>query len=270
MRMHRSLLFSILITLIGFSTPSMAEACGTCMFAIFDRILPPIHLWSFFPIIWFLAPSIAVMIRGGKVDDIPPFITAAAVVFGLLLVGAMSIGPLGLILLLIPCLYISTVIISREKPRTWDKRLVRDLKIISFVGWFFFVGLVWYTVYIHSSRSPSDYILKWEPFGPGERLLKKLARSSPKALADLRKILKTARYSPTLEIAAEGFQTFGEPETDVPLLIDTFAKCSVLGSLPCISKVEAALRELSGLDLPEGTPAAIWWRNWNEIKIEDT
>jgi len=178
----------------------------------------------------------------------------------------MYIGPLGLILLLIGCLYISTVIISEEKPRTRNKRLVRDLKMISFVGWFFFVGLAWYTVYIHSSRSPSDHILKWERPEVAEMPLKKLARSGPKALSDLRKILKNAKYSPTLEITAEGFQTFGEPETDVPLLIDTLAKCSVLVSLPCTSKVEAALRELSGLNLPEGTPAAIWWRNWNEIR----
>jgi hypothetical protein len=239
------------------------------MFAIFDRILPPILLWSLFPIIWFLAPSIAVMIRGGKVDDIPSFITAAAVVFSLFLIGMMYIGPLGPILLLIPCLYISTAIISEEKPLTWNKRLVRDLKIISFFGWFFFVGLVWYTVYTHGTRSPSDYILKWERPEVAEMPLKELASSGPKALADLRKILKNARYSPTLEIAVEGFQKFGEPETDVPLLIDTLAKCSVLGSIPCTSKVEAALRELSGLDLPEGTPAAMWWRYWNEIQTEN-
>jgi hypothetical protein len=237
------------------------------MLAVFDRILPPIHLWSFFPIIWFLAPSIAVMIRGEKVDDIPSFITAFAIIFGHFIVGTMYIGPLGLILLLIPCLYISTVIISEKKPLTWNKRLVRDLKLISFVGWILFIGLVWYTVYIHSSRSPSDYILKWETPGPRQMLLKKLASSGPKALSDLRKILKNARYSLSLEIAAEGFQTFGEPETDVPLLIDALAKCTVLGSLPCTSKVEAALRELSGLDLPEGTPAAKWWENWNEMDI---
>jgi hypothetical protein len=266
MRLQRSLLFLSLINAIGLSTPTIAEACGSCMFAIFDRILPPIHLWSFFPIIWFLAPSIAVMIRGGKVDDIPSFITAVAIVFGLFMVGTMSIGPLGLILLLIPCLYISTVIIAEEKPLTWNKRLVRDLKIISSVGWILFIGLVGYTVYIHSSRSPSDYILKWEKPGPRQMLLKKLASSGPKALSDLRKIMKKARYGATLEIAAKGFQRFGEPETDVPLLIDALAKCTVLGSIPCKSKVEAALRELSNLDLPEGTPAAIWWRNWNEIR----
>ena len=117
-RLHRSLLFLSLINLIVFSTPINALACGSCMFAVFDRILPPIHLWSFFPIIWFLAPSIAVMIRRGKVVNIPSFITAAAF---------------------------------------------------------------------------------------------------------------------------------------------------VLGSLPCSSKIEAALRVLSGIDLPEGTPAVLWWRNWKGI-----
>jgi hypothetical protein len=99
--------------------------------------------------------------------------------------------------------------------------------------------------------------------------LKKLARSGPKALSDLRKILKRARNSSTLEIAAEGRQTFGEPETDVPLLIGALAKCHVQGELSCTSKVEAALRELSGLDLPEGTPAAVWWKNWKTIQTEN-
>jgi hypothetical protein len=239
------------------------------MFAAIDGILPPILLWSIFSIIWFLAPSIAIIIRGEKVDGIPSLITASAIVFGLLVAGTLYIGPLGLILLLITCLCFSAVIISGQKSRTWSKWLVRDLKIIGLVGWFFFVGLVGYTVYIHQSRSHSDYILKWEMTGPGQMLLKGIASSGPQALSDLRKILKNAEYSPTLEIAAEGFQKFGEPETDVPLLIDALEKCADLGNRYCTRKVEAALRELSGLDLPEGTPDDVWWENWDEIQIEN-
>jgi hypothetical protein len=239
------------------------------MFAAIDGILPPILLWSIFSIIWFLAPSIAITIRGEKVSGIPSLITASAIVFGLFVAGTLFIGPLGFILLLIACLCFSAVIISGRKSRTWSKGLALDLQIIGLVGWFFFVVLVGSTVSIHQSRTYSDYILKWEATWPGQRLLKGIASSGPQALSDLRKILKNAEFGPTLEIAAEGFQAFGEPETDVPLLIDALAKCADLGNLSCTGKVEAALRELSGLDLPEGTADDVWWKNWDEIQIED-
>jgi len=265
-RLHRLLMLFSLIIFIGLSTPTIAEACGGCMYAVIDRILPPAHLWSFFSIVFFLAFPIAAVIHGEEVDGIPSLISAIVTVFVLIAIGITFIGPFGLILLLIICLCGSVVIIFAGQFLTWNKGLVGDLKIISLAGWFFFVGLAGNTSQILKSRSDVDFILKWESTYSGIKLTRDIASRGPESLADLRKILKKATFGLTIEIAAEGFQAFGEPETDVPLLIDTLAKCSAQGDLSCNNKVETALRELSGLDLPEGTPAAMWWKNWNEIR----
>ena len=264
-RLRRLLQFLSLIILIGLSTPTIAEACGGCMYAVFERIMPPVHLWIIFSIVFFLAPSIAAVIHGEDPDDIPSLLSAIAIVIGLIVIGALFIGPLGSLLLLLTCLCVSAYVILGGKSPTWSKSFAVDLKIISLAGWFTFVGLVGNSVNIRATRSDVDFILKWETTYTGQRLTKDIAGRGPESLADLRTILEKATFGPTMEIAAEAFRTFGEPETDVPLLIRALSKCSAQGDLSCKSEVETALRELSGLDLPEDTPAAIWRRNWNEI-----
>ena len=255
-RMHRLIRLLSLIILIGTSTPTIAEACGGCMAADFERIMPPVHLWTIFSIVFFLAPSIAAVIHGDDPDDIPSLSSAIAIVIGLIVIGALFIGPLGSLLLLMTCLCVSAYVILGGKSPTWSKSFAVDLKIISLAGWFTFVGLVGNSANIRETRSDVDFILEWETTYTGQRMAKDIAGRGPASLADLRTILKKATFGPTMEIAAEGLQTFGEPETDVPLLISALSKCSAQGDLSCKSKVETALRELSGLDLPEDTPAA--------------
>ncbi|MBW2021202.1 MAG: hypothetical protein JRI65_14615 [Deltaproteobacteria bacterium] len=54
----------------------------------------------------------------------------------------------------------------------------------------------------------------------------------------------------------------GNPENDIPLLLNVLTSIRSKGGDS--AKVEKALRTLSGIELPEGTPINIWRKEWKK------
>ncbi len=224
---------------------SQAMACGVCTAGLIDRILPPVGLWSLFAVVWCLALACVVRLRRERVSGVPSVIVATSLVLALGMIGLMGFGPIGLLMLLWSPLRVAVQTFVGKARQHWSKPLARDLKIVTVGGLVVFASLSAYSVYIQLVRSPAEYALEWEHTAPGKMALADLVGRGQEALPDLRHLVAhgkpamIARFAPS--IAA-----FGQPATDVPLLILALGRCR--GSGACEADVNAALRQLSGLD----------------------
>jgi hypothetical protein len=70
-------------------------------------------------------------------------------------------------------------------------------------------------------------------------------------------------------MVSEALVDFGEARTDVPLLVAALASARSGRAADTYAKqVEETLRNLTGLELAEGTPAETWQSEW-EIKLQE-
>jgi hypothetical protein len=221
------------------------------------------HFWSLLSILWFLAIAFTASIRREKIEGVPSVIAAFCLVIVLFIIGIMYMGPAILLLLLIPCITATSKAFFLSKEKESRQRLTKDIKIIGACGIIAMVGLGAYSVYLRSSRTESDYILKWENTYSGKQALKNLKMLGAEAVNDFRAIVQRGG-STAVVIAAEGLAEVGDPESDVPLLLNALTSIRSIGSSTKSAKVEKALRTLSGIELPEGTATNIWRKEWQK------
>jgi hypothetical protein len=211
---------------------------------------------------WFLAPSVVAAIRREKVAGVMSLVRAMLLVFGLLVVGSMFIGPVGVLLLLVPALGFALKVVFTKSSRAWSQPVARDLKIVSTAGLVAFVGMISYSIYVKQVRNPTEYILRWENYHTARVMVEDLARAGPESLPDLRELVKKGGLE-TVAVAAEGLAEFGVPETDVPLLIQALGRLQLDTSRgEYVEKLGEALRKLSGLDLPKDASFKTWLEHW--------
>jgi hypothetical protein len=268
MNFKQFLIINYIINIYILSVLTDVEACGICVTALFDRIIPPILLWCLFAIIWFLAVSIIVTIHGNKIGGIPSLVKAMLFVLFLVIIGSMLIGPIGVLLLLTPY----PVIVwkaFKKNDRTLGKRVKNSLKIITVISLIAFMGLIFYRAYIFRVRTPSEYILEWESTAPSRMYLKGLTKRGPEYLPYLREVIERGNIS-SVAIAVEGLADFGQSDIDVPILIQTLGRYQGNASFNKYSKrFGTALRKLSGIDLPDTTSYREWRDNWEKRKFEE-
>jgi hypothetical protein len=231
-----------------FSAATEASACGACVFAIFDRFVPPVWLWSAFAIAWFLTVSAIITIHKDKALGIPSFGKAILLVLGFVVAGIMMIGPLGLFLLLLSYPFVAWKAFCGRNARRSNAKVRHTLKKITVTGLICICGLTLYSIFIRTTRPPSEFILRWESTYAGRAYLEELIQCGPESLNDLRVMLEKGNTS-SMAAAAEGLSDFGEPDIDIPLLIRALEKCQTDTS--CKSKVESALLKMGGMDLLE-------------------
>jgi len=268
MNFKRFLIINYLIIINVLSASVEVEACGICVTALFDRIIPPALLWCLFAIIWFLALSIVVTIHGNMIAGIPSLVPGILLVLFLVIIGLMYIGPIGVLLLLTPY-PVAAWRAFKNNDRTLNKRVKNSLKIITVISLIAFMGLISYSAYILRVRTPSEYILRWVNTAPSRGYLKGLTKRGPEFLPDLREVIEKGNIS-TVAIAVEGLADFGQSDIDVPILIRALGRYQGDDSFNKYSeKFGAALRKLSGLDLPDTTSSREWRKNWEKRKIEN-
>lgn len=258
-----SILVIALIGTILLLSASYVEACGVCVAAVFDKFIPPILYWSLLSILWFLAIAFTASVRREKIANVPSVIAAFPLVIGLIIIGSMYLGPISLLPLLIPCIIVTLNAFFSSKEKASRQRLTKDIKIIGTCGIIAVVGLGAYSVYLRSSRTESDYILKWENTYSGKQALKNFKMLGAEAVNDLRAIIQRGG-STAVVIASEGLAEVGDPESDVPLLLNALTSIRSMRYSTESAKVEKALRTLTGIDLPEGTTSDIWRKEWQK------
>ena len=242
-----------------FSAATNADACGGCVAAVVDRFFPPVWLWSAFAMGWFLTLSVVITMHKDTILGIPSFGKALLLVLGLVVAGLMVIGPLGVLLLLLSYPLVAWRTFRKNDEPKLNKKLKQALKKVTVTGLACICGLIFYGIFLHSVRTPSEFILNWENTYPGRADLQELIRSGPESLPDLRIIIEKGNIL-SRAIAAEGISYLGEPDMDMPLLIRAIGKCQDNSS--CKSSVGYALKKLSGIDLPETASSQMWQEKW--------
>lgn len=244
-------------------------SCAGCATAMADLALPPIFLWSFLAAGWFFGASfVAPSGMRGAIGVPKPFRAFLAImVVGV--IGASFIGPIALLPLAVPPLILGFHLFSKRVKGEWGEAHTRKIAVFAGLMAASFLGLSAYSVSIHMTRSPADFILQWENTASARYMAKSLAARTPPPLDEYRKLLQSGRRF-AMETAADALALHGSSVTDVPLLIaalDQLQRDEDGGSgAPC-NKIERALAQLSGLDLPGGTPASEWKTKWSEKLI---
>ncbi|MBW1692738.1 MAG: hypothetical protein JRJ41_01005 [Deltaproteobacteria bacterium] len=234
---------------------SSAEADCVDAFAMVARVLPLTWGWIIFSIVWYLALTASASVRKEKVFGILSLRAAFLLVIILIIVGVMMLGPAPMFLLLVLSI-IGTIGAVFKKAENSNPLFKKDMKVIGGFVLLSLLGLGSGSLSIRFTRTPSDYILKWRHTYPARAALADLLKSGPEALPDLRVIVE--KGSPPLIVqAAERLAVIGEPQVDVPLLLNALSSTDS-------AKVESALRLLSGLELPENTAVKIWREEWQK------
>jgi len=217
----RIIIFLSCLFVFGFAHES--RACGACMAALFDQVLPPALTWSLFVAAWYLLVSAVATVYGKSIWGVLSLWKAVPVVLLLVVIGMMMIGPFGIMLLLlpVPAVFQAGCMEGKEIENSGFANAVKAVNWISLV---LFLGLIGYSVHIQKTRSNSDYILKWETTYPSNSLLEKLSSQGAKNLPDLRIIVEKGEFS-SASIAAEALANFGDPEMDFETIIQKRESC---------------------------------------------
>ena len=254
--MKKTVLLSFLVGLL-FGSASEVLACGSCVYILFDRFLPPIMGWVALSVIWSFSLSIYTAISGIEIWGANRPISWLILVSILLITSFMFIGPIFLLFLTLPGIILSFKAFLPVK--SINDKVKRDLRIISGAGIAGLMILITMTANIKHERTEADFILKHENSGPARMSLNQLIGQTPAQLNDLREIVLKGKNSQIVAIASEGIATHGEPLQDAPLLLNVYEKNYGNDD----EKIESALSKLTGLTLSEGSPPQEWKRNWN-------
>ncbi len=244
-------------------SPDCLNACGLCVFAAWDRVLPPVSLWMLWIVIWFLA-------LGAIASRSPQGLSGTWGLMGSLLalapvvVFSALLGPIPFMILMLRPLKIFWMARRPACREQWGEPSCSRVHRVGLTGLACLVALGVLSSVIRSERPLADWILKWQNTGPALGQVRMIERGSESIpLEHLRKLIRQG--SPAMAAAvAKPLAETGTATEDVPLLIDALANCrahSPLSEQDAL-KVEAALQSMTGLSLATGTSVEEWHNRW--------
>jgi hypothetical protein len=195
---------------IAGATP--AAACGGCVFAMADMVLPPITLWCVIAVTWFLASAAVASILRLELPLQPKLLVASLVAAGGVVLSGI-VGPLALLPLGIPPL-VAFVHAGFGARRAGERgrRAILLLGAAHVVAATIGLGLLVFTL---TTRTDADVIVRW-PFSPPAReRWRELAARGQAGLPELREIVERADGM-LLAQAALQLAKVGEPAQDAP------------------------------------------------------
>ncbi len=254
----RTTLWCFLILLFS---PTVAEACGVCGAAMAEYCLPPFWAWTAVSMLWFLATSTVFFFNEAEVENVPSLAWAIGIVVFSVVAGALLFGPLLLLALSIHSVVVFLASIFVPTTKVWDRPLKRGLRILGGLVIGVCLALAFYSAHLRSERSDAEFIITWDGTGFVDLVISKLDRSGASALPELRMLLEHGLGRTATE-ASKAIARFGDPSTDVPLLIAALERTRSQSGSFYARDIEASLRALSGLDLPDETPIQSWNEQW--------
>ncbi len=248
-------------------SPDCLEACGLCVFAAWDRVLPPVSLWMLWMVIWFLALG-AVASRSPQGLSGTWGLTGSLLALIPIVVLSALLGPLPFLILMLRPLKIFWAARRSACQEQWGEPAFSRVRRVGFTGLAGLVVLGLLSAVIRSERPLSDWILKWQNTGPALGQVRMIEHGSENiSLEHLRKLIRQG--SPAIAAAvAKPLAETGTATEDVPLLIEALANCrarSALGEQDAM-KVETALQSMTGLSLATGTSVEEWRQRWATAK----
>ena len=156
------------------------------MVALLDDILPPIGVWFLFSVCWFLCASFVTTLHETSITGIPKLLQSILSIL-LCVIASLFIGPIFLLILLLPCLISAITIFTT--PKRYNQRFVRHYKILSSCGVLCLILLIAFSAYIQNTRSDIDFILKWPYTYAGKTKFIELYKKNPKGVLEIEEVL---------------------------------------------------------------------------------
>jgi hypothetical protein len=193
-----------------------AAACGICVSAMADAVLPPIHWWATIGAVWFLATAAATAVFRTRLPAFPRPLVAFLIPPALFL--ASSVWGTGPFVLLIP---VSLVVfgIALFTPRAeFDRRGLRlSIIVLGICGIAAVIVMAFWSYEIRTTRTRVDYLLRWSGTVPERRILHNMTEEDPEPLDEYRSLYERAGLV-AAAFVAERIGEIGDPAKDIPLL----------------------------------------------------
>ncbi|MDM8517411.1 hypothetical protein QUF76_14530 [Desulfobacterales bacterium HSG16] len=250
----RFLPFICITVFIGYATP--VSACNVCTMAFFDYLLPPLFLWQIFPVIWFIAVC-SVSDKDDPQWGVPKrTISGVLTGIGTVIIGNMfGFGPLFSLILLLPPIILSFKAMSKNIRKRWGEKQSKKYITVSAIGTAALFCLILSSIWIRYNRTSGEYVLTWGMSGRGRSIIEELRTDPLSDLDEIRLIVSKSDFYVSEELL-ETLAVRGDPSKDFSILLDVLrrTKKESYG----VDAIEAALKKISGIELPEGTDANDW------------
>lgn len=250
--------------LVLLAAPS-AHACGMCVTALVWIAFPPLLVWGWVGLVWFLVLSVLAAVWKRKIRNVPRPLGAVGTAIVALMAFAAVLGPLATLVLGATALFGWLVLLGEER-RSASEYPVRFRVLTNAVSGVA-VALIVFTggreLVSPTPRSPVDVILRWEPTSPAILAFAQLLKEEPQSVSAYRRIVREADGYAIGE-AAKRLAVVGDREIDVSPIIDALGRAQSHGHAyeKVAGDIGDALREATGLSLSKTAPAAEWRRAW--------
>ncbi|MCP4347241.1 MAG: hypothetical protein GY795_17150 [Desulfobacterales bacterium] len=248
-----------LIILTGWPMP--ASACNNCTMAFFDYILPPVFVWQFFAVAWFLVTSAVCDEEswGFPNTGIAVMIGVSTIVFG----WAFSFGPILSLALIFPPVILAINTANKNARKKWGETKSKIYTKVSVLGLIVLAGLLSFSVRIHCTRTTVEYLNTWEGTGQTLSIIKQL-KTEGADINEIRLIVSKGKESVSTKLAAT-LAVRGDPATDFPILLDVLKRSRREQWGRGSELIESAIFYLTALEMPSGTSIDDWKKAFNQL-----
>lgn len=227
--------------LIWMAGVSPALACGVCVAAMLDLVIPPVLFWSALSLTWFLSMAIVSSIAGYRFRGQPSAPWALGIAVVAVVLGGGVLGPIAVIPLALPPLYAT---LRALRTTTENVALARVRQIVLLIGLVHVVaGGVGIALLVQTLRTRTDakYICEWSGTAPGLARFRALRQQEPGSIDAYRYIVQHGSGWIVAE-TAERLGNIGDPEHDADVL--RLARTNAKGDKALLSAIDAALQAL--------------------------
>jgi hypothetical protein len=243
---------------------SSANACGQCAASQIWKLFPPLLIWQWIGIAWFLTLSLLKTVSKTELRFIPhiipgAFLTLLGLFFGFVMTGPITILPFLVIA------FAATIVLLFNRKKKYSLRLFIAIYLLAFLS----ISAIMVTgilEIIHPTpKSPVDIILRWEGTGSERIAFSELRKAEPDSVSSYREIVRKGTFYSVTQ-AVKRLAIVGDPEIDVPLVINGLERSRANSYKYLSIDIEDVLRKMTGLSLPEGTPVKEWRDKWEAGK----
>lgn len=176
------------VVVLAFGSTS-ASACGTCVAAGLDLMIPPVLYWTALAVTWFLSMSILSTVTGHRFVGQPRLPVAVGILVLTAAVGSAVLGPIPILPLAIPPLH---AFIRATMSRPQDPELQRLRRRVVVVGLVHvaavFVG-AFLLVHTLNTRGDGEYICQWSGTAFARSRFAALMEAEPQSADEYRHII---------------------------------------------------------------------------------
>ena len=238
----RPLAVGVVVGCAASAVATPAAACGGCVFAMADMVLPPIVPWCILAVTWFLGSAAVASALRLRLPVQPRLLVASLVAAAGVVLSGVA-GPLTLLPLGIPPLVAFAHAARGTRPSgERGRRAILLLGGAHVLAAAIGLGLLVFTL---ATRTDADVIVRWPFTPPGRARWRALIARGDAGLPELRAIVERADDGMVLADAAVQLARTGDPAVDAPRVERALARLRAgPHSEAAANEMEAALMEM--------------------------